>query len=66
MTEAPPLLQDVVKSSLTQHGVFPQETTELSQTKSDTVDPEPRQIEGISSEGEISDSDQEDHSWTNC
>ena len=40
------------------------ETPDQSQAQSDTVDPEPPQIEDISSEGEILDSDQEDHSGT--
>ena len=54
------MVQDIVKSSLTQLGVIPQETPTQSQAQSDTVDPEPPQIEDISSEGEISNSDQED------
>ena len=44
--------------------VIPQETPDQSQAQSDTGDPEPPQVEDISSEGEIFDSDQEDHSGT--
>ena len=45
-------------------GVIPQESLDQSQAQSDTREPEPPQIEDISSEGEIPDSDQEDHSGT--
>ena len=48
----------MVKSSLTQLGVIPQESPTQPQAQSSTVDPESPQIEDIS-EGEISDSDQE-------
>ena len=41
-----------------------QDLVKSSQTQSDTVDLEPTQIEDISSDHEISDSDQEDHSGT--
>ena len=58
------MVQGLVKSSLTQFGVIPQETPDQSQVQSDTIDPEPPQVEDISSEGEIFDSDQEDHSGT--
>ena len=58
------MVQDLVKSSLTQLGVIPQETLDQSQAQSDTVDPGPPQIEDISFEGEISKSDLEDHSGT--
>ena len=58
------MVRDLVKSSLTQLGVIPQETPDQSRAQSDTVDPESPQIEDISSEGEIFDSDQEDHSGT--
>ena len=43
-------------------GVFPQETPDQSQAQSDTRDPEPPQIEDISSE--IFDAEKEDHSGT--
>ena len=58
------MVQDMVKSSLTQLGVIPQETTTLgtqSQLQSSYEDLEPPQIEDISSEGQLFDSDQEDH-----
>ena len=51
------MAQDIVKSSLTQLGVMPQKTPDQSQAQSDTVDPEPPQVEDFSS-------DQEDHSGT--
>ena len=59
------MVQDIVKSSLTQLRVIPQDTPTQSQAQSSTENPEPSQIEDISSEGEISNSDQEDpHSGT--
>ena len=59
------MVQDIVKASLIQLRVISQETRTQSQAQPDTVDPEPPQIEDISSEGEISESDQEDpHSGT--
>ena len=60
------IIQDqVLKSSLTQLGVILQEITpDQSRAQSDTLVPEPPQIEDISSEGEIFYSDQEDHSGT--
>ena len=58
------MVQDLVKSSLTQFGVIPKETPNQSQAQSDTVDLETPQVEHISCEGEIFDSDQEDHSGT--
>ena len=61
--EVKAMVQDTVKSSLTQLGVTPQDTP--TQTQSSNKDPEPPHIEDISSEGEISHSDQEDlHSGT--
>ena len=56
------MVQGLFKSSLTQFGVIQQETAD--QARSYTVDPEPTQVEDISSEGEICDSNQEDHSGT--
>ena len=53
------LVQDLVKSSLTQLGVIPQETPGQSQAQSDIVEPEPPQVEDIASEGEVPNSDQE-------
>ena len=53
-------VQDMVKSSLTQLGVIPQETPTQSQVQSSNEDAEPPEIEDISSEGGLSDSDQED------
>ena len=59
------MVQDIVKSSLTQLGVIPQDTPTQSQSQSSTEVSEPPQMEDISSEGEICDSDQEDtHSET--
>ena len=58
------MVQDLVKSSMTQFGVIPKETPDQSQAQSDTVDPETPQVEYISSEGEIFYSDQEDQSGT--
>ena len=58
--EVQAMVQDMVKSSLTQLGVIPQETPTQSQVQSSNEDPEPPQIEDISSEGGLSDSDQED------
>ena len=58
------VMQGLVKSSLTQFGVIPQESPDQSQAQSDTREPEPPQIEDISSEGKIPDSDQKDHSGT--
>ena len=54
------MVQDIVKFSLTQLDVIPQKASTQSQAQSDTVDPEPPHIEDISSQGEVSDSDQED------
>ena len=63
--EVKAMVQDIVNSSLTQIGVIPQETLTQSQAQSLNEDPEYLQIEDISSEGELSDSDQEDpHSGT--
>ena len=59
------MVQDIVKSSLTQLAIIPQESNTQSQAQSLKEDPEPPQIEDISSEGELSDSDQDDpHSGT--
>ena len=59
------MAQNIVKSSLTQLGVIPQDTNTQSQAQSSNDDPEPPRIENFSSEGQISDSDQEDpHSGT--
>ena len=76
-TEAPPtnsqagasqyveaMVQNLVRSSLTQFGVIPKETPNQSQAQSDTIDPETPQVEDISSGGEIFYSDQEDQSGT--
>ena len=54
------MVQDIFKSFLTRFGIIPQDTPTQSQAQSPTVDLEHPQIEGTSSEGEISDSDQED------
>ena len=54
------IVQDIVKSYLTQLGVILQDIATQSQVQSLNEDPEPAQIEDISSGGEISDSDQED------
>ena len=43
------MVQDLVKTSLIQLGVIPQETPDQSQPQSDTVDPEPPQRPGTSS-----------------
>ena len=59
------MVQDLVRSSLTQFGVIPKEAPDQFQAQSDTVDPETAQVEDISSEGEVFDSDQEDQSGTN-
>ena len=58
------VVQGLVKSSLTQLCVIPQGSPDQSQAQSDTRDPEAPQIEDISSEDELPDSDQEDHSGT--
>ena len=59
------MVQDIVNSSLTQLGVIPQDAPNQSQAQSSNEDPEPLQTEDVSSEGELSDSDQEDpHSRT--
>ena len=59
------MVQDIVKSSLTQLGVIPQETPIQSQAQSSNKDLEPPQTEDIFSEGKLSDKDQEDsHSET--
>ena len=50
------MVQDMVKSSLIQLGVIPQDTPAQPQAQSSTVDPESPQIEDIL-EGEISNSD---------
>ena len=67
-TVAPPTpSQDgASQTTKTQLGVIPQESPVPSQAHSDTREVEPPQIEDISSEGELpdSDSDQEDHSGT--
>ena len=58
------VMQGLVKSSLTQFGVIPQESPDQSQAQSDTREPEPPQTGDISSEGDIPDSDQKDRSGT--
>ena len=59
------MAQDIVKSSLTQLGVILHDAPTQSQAQFSNEDPEPPQTEDISSEGELSDSDQEDpHSGT--
>ena len=55
--EVKAMVQDMVKSSLTQLGVTPQETPTQAQVQSLNEDLEPPQIEGISSDGELSHSD---------
>ena len=54
------------QTTKTQLGIIPQESPDLTQEHSDTREVEPPQIEDISSEGELPDSDpdQEDHSGT--
>ena len=58
--EVKAMVQDMVKSSLKQLGVTLQETPTQAQVQSLNEDLEPPQIEGISSDGELSHSDQED------
>ena len=53
------MVQDMIRSSLTQFGVIPKETPPQTQAQSITVDLESPQIVELS-EGEISDSEQED------
>ena len=53
-----------IQNTKTQLGVISQESTDQSQTQSDTREVEPPQLEDISSEGQLPDSDQEDHSGT--
>ena len=60
---APPLASSQDGASQNVEGML-QDLVKSSRTQSDTVDLEPTQIEVISSDGEISDSDQEDHSGT--
>ena len=59
------VVQSGAKTSLTRFGVIPQESPDQSQAHSDTRE-EPPQLEDISSEGELpdTDSDQEAHSGT--
>ena len=52
------MVQDMIKSSLTQFDVIPQETPTQPQSQSSAVDQESPQIADIS-DGEISDSGQE-------
>ena len=62
-TVAPPPASSQDRASQNVEGMV-QDLVRSSQKKSDTMDLEPTQIEDISSEGEISDSDQEEHSGT--
>ena len=63
--EVKAMVQDIVKSSLTQLGVILQDVPTQSQAQSSNEEPEHPQTEDISSDGEFSDSDQEDtHSGT--
>ena len=52
------MMQDMIRSSLTEFGVIPKDNPTQSQAQSITVDPESPQIVDLS-EGEISDSEQE-------
>ena len=63
--EVKAMVQDIVKSSLTQLGVIPQDAPTQSRAQSSNEAPEPPQVQFVSSEGEISNSDKEDpHSGT--
>ena len=66
MATPTPSQEGVSQTTKTQLGVIPRESPDQSQAQSDTREVEPPQIEDISSEGELpdSDTDQEDHSWT--
>ena len=58
--EVKAMVQNIVKSSLVQLGVIPQDTPTRPRAQSSKMEPEPPRIEDISSEAEISNSDQED------
>ena len=61
-----PSQDGAIQNTKTQLGVISQESTDQSQTQSDSREVEPPQLEDISSEGQLPDSnsDQEDHSGT--